>query len=268
VILLAMLHLLCSARGDDAAPVEGELAPDQLYLQALDAWKSRDFPTTLDLCAKAVNQDPLLSEAWLLRSYAHLRLRQRERALASVRLARESDRADVRAAARGFEARLTQDYVRDSPSLWIGGGPLLELDYGELQPRVVLNVGVGVPLYTRLTARAEVRWTAFDPGELRVGGSKISALGAWTLPLGDGRWSVTPSAGPSLWIATGQYWEDGANPYLGLRADLDLDARLTPAFGIYLAVGTEVYPGQLAALEWLGQPFEARTGVRLWFWKI
>ena len=133
---------------------------------------------------------------------------------------------------------------------------------------MTLNVGVGVPLVSRLTARAEVRWIALDPGELAVGGTKVSATVAWTLPLGGGLWSFTPSVGPSLWVASGQYWADGANPFLGLRADADLDARLTPTFGVYVAVGTEVYPGQLADLGWLYQPLEARTGFRLWFWRV
>ncbi len=238
-----------------------------LYLQALKAWKRRDFEQARDLCKEAVSGDPLLTEAWLLRSYAHQRLREPALALASVRIARESDREDVRAAARSLEARLTQDDVRDSPSAWAGGGPLFELIDGDLQPRVVLNLGVGVPLWERLTGRAEVRWTAFDPGELRVAGTRASAMAAWTVPLGSGRWSFTPSAGPSLWIATGQYWADGVNPYLGIRADLDLDTRLTPALGFYAAVGTEIYPGQIADLRWLYEPLEARVGMRLWFWR-
>lgn len=299
-MLLATLLLTVPARGEDAPvapapPAPAAIAPDlplalpdpppeaatpderevaaaddpaDLYLEALDAWKGRNFPRTLSLATKAVNTDPLFGEAWLLRSYAHLRLHEPERALTSVRLARESERDDVRAAARALEARLTQDYVRDSVSLWTGLGPIVELDYGSPRGRVGLNLGVGAPVWRRLSARAEVQWIALDPGELRVAGSKAAALASWTLPIGSGRWSFTPAAGPSLWIATGQYWADGVNPYLGLRVDLDLDVRLTPAMGLYLAASSDVYPGQLADLDWTYTPGDVRTGLRLWFWKV
>ncbi len=242
--------------------------PADLYLEALDAWKGRNFAGALSLATKAVNIDPLFGEAWLLRSYAHLRLHEPDRALTSVRLARESERDDVRAAARAFEARLTQDYVRDSISLWTGLGPVVELDYGAPKGRVGLNLGVGVPVWKRLSARAEVQWIALDPGELRVAGSKAAALASWTLPIGGGRWSFTPAVGPSLWVATGQYWADGVNPYVGLRADLDLDVRLTPTLGLYLAASSDVYPAQLADLDWTYTPADVRTGLRLWFWKV
>jgi hypothetical protein len=237
-----------------------------LYRSALEAWREKNVTAALTLSTASVNTDPLLAEAWLLRSYAHLRLDDRTRALASVRLARESSRADVRAAARALEAQLTEVYVRDSPSLYFGLGPQVELRYGQGVPHVGLNLGVGVPVLKRISARVEVRWTALDPRDLGVAGARASAMAAWTLPLGNGRWSLTPSVGPSLWLATGQYWSDGSNPYLGARADVDLDGRLSPTVGIYLAAGTEVYPGQMAELSWLAEPLDFRTGMRFWFW--
>lgn len=236
-----------------------------LYLDALTAWQRRNFPQALLLSTQAVNADPLLAEAWLLRSYAEARAHDRTRAIQAVRLARESSRVDVRAAARAFEARLIDPYVRSAPSLWFGLGPQVELRYGQVVPHVGVNLGAGVPVLPKWSARAEVRWTAMDAGTLGVAGARASALAAYTLPIANGRWSFTPALGPSMWIATGQYWDDGAQVYLGARLDLDLDARLTPAFGVFVAGGTEVYPGQLAELSWLAQPAEVRTGLRFWF---
>jgi hypothetical protein len=277
VTLLSLLVATPIARADapavpepsaDPAPPVTPEAPNavDLYRKALSAWQQKEVADALTLSTAAVNADPLLAEAWLLRSYAHLRLDDRTRALASVRLARESSRADVRAAAGALEAQLTEPYLRDSPSLYFGFGPQIELRYGQSVPHVALNLGVGVPVLKRISARVEVRWTALDPGDLGVGGARASAMAAWTLPLGNGRWSLTPSAGPSLWLATGQYWQDGSNPYLGVRADLDLDGRLSPTVGIYLAAGTEVYPAQMTDLQWLAEPLDIRTGMRFWFW--
>lgn len=279
--LLSLLVATQIARADDlplAQPVDPPLSqlpvaaepptPNavELYRSALSAWREKNAADALRLSTAAVNVDPLLAEAWLLRSYAHMRLKDRPRAMSSVRLARKSTREDVRAAARALEAKLTEPYLRDSPSLFFGLGSQVELRYGVGVPHVALNLGVGVPVQERFSARIEVRWTALDPGDLGVGGARASAMAAWTVPLGNGRWSLTPAAGPSLWLAVGQYWQDGSNPYLGARADLDLDGRLSPTVGVYIAVGTEVYPGQMADLRWLAEPLDIRTGMRFWFW--
>ena len=242
--------------------------PEDLYLLGLASYKQRRFPEAREYAAAATNADPLMGEAWLLRSYVHMLLDEEEKALASVRLARASEREDVRAAARGLEARLTQVYIRNSPTLWSGGGPQLELNYGSPRGVAIFNFGVGVPLLSRLSGRAEVRWTARNPGDLHVSGTRLAALASWAMPIGKGRWSLNPSAGPALWIATGNYWADGANPYLGAQAQMDLDVRLTPAFGLFLDASTQFYPAQAVSLSWLAAPVEAHTGMRFWFWAL
>lgn len=250
------------------APPPARDNPEDLYLRGLASYKQRRFPEAREYAAAATNADPLMGEAWLLRSYIHMRLDEEEKALASVRLARESEREDVRAAARGLEARLTQVYVRDSPTLWFGGGAQLELNYGSPGANAIFNLGAGVPVVSRLSARAEVRWTARNPGELHVSGTRLAALASWAVPIGSGRWSLNPAVGPALWIATGNYWTDGANPYLGLQAQVDLDGRLTPALGLFFDISTQFYPAQAVNLDWLVDPVEAHTGMRLWFWAL
>ncbi len=258
--------------GPAAAPASPPSPPAQtpqnLYLLGLSAWKHRDFERTLDYATQATNADPRMGEAWLLRSYANLRLHAPDAALLSVKLARSSDREDVRAAARLLDNQLTQPRRRDSPALWAGLGSQLEFDYGAASPVVVLNLGVTVPVLPRLSAEMVVRWNVADPGQFHVGGTTAAALGSWAIPVGKSRWSLNPAAGPSLWLAAGDYWASGTRPYLGLQAQADLDGRFSPTFGVFLDVSGQIYPGQLAELDWLLAPVEAETGVRLWFWGV
>ena len=91
-----------------------------------------------------------------------------------------------------------------------------------------------------------------------IRGPRFDALAVGLVPLGGGRWHLDLAAGPSAWVATGEFWPDGSQPYVGARVALGLDTRIGLSFGLRTEVGASAYPEATQDFSFYAEPVDIR----------
>jgi hypothetical protein len=76
--------------------------------------------------------------------------------------------------------------------------------------------------------------------------------------------AVRPDAGPVFWAATGRYWADGWEPYVGVRGAAGLDVRAGATVGFRLEVGASAFPTAAQDLSFYASPVDMRLTMDFW----
>jgi hypothetical protein len=236
----------------------------EAYLAGLEAWRRGRYPEALLRAEEALAADPALEEAQLLRGYALLRTGRVEDGLAALDAVDGVDDEAIADLAREAGERWTRRRSRDELALSAGQAVLFGTTYGRAAQRVAWVVEGRMPVAGPLLARAEVATPWGPRDDLHVVGPRASVLAEVSVPLGAGGWRVDVAAGPSLWVAVGDYWPSGSAPYVGGRAAAGVDVRASRRVGFRLDGGGAWYPEADRALPFYEQHADVRAVVTLY----
>lgn len=274
---------LATAADETTTPAPGPANPDEVdaarraaaedrYLQGLAAWKKRDWQGALDGARAALALDDEMEAAQLLEAYSLLRLHRVEEGVGALRGLADAGGDDatsreVQRRAGNLERRISDRWRRDQVSLSVSNLLSWERSFDQLGVSGGPTVDVQVPFGDRYAVRVETTtyWGLANNRDLDVRGPTVAPLAVGMLPLGRGVWTADAAVGPVLWYARGGYWEDGSQVFVGLRAAVGTDVRLSRRFGLRAEVGTRWYPFKGRELDWYGQPLDTRLAAEWWF---
>lgn len=248
---------------------------DAEYLAALSSWEGHEWAPALAHAEAALAIDPTHRPARLIRGYALLKLgRHDEAGIVLTGLTDEpvtlAYEGEVRRRANRAWRRYSDRYRRDQVALTVSFPvpvALVERTYEELVPVVGYAGAVDVPVPGPVDVRADVSGPFGRDRVFRVDGPRVGVLAVARLPFGRSVWCGDIALGPVLWAATGGYWADGGQPYLGGRASLGIDVRPTWRLGFRAEAGAAWFPGASAYLDWYALPVDARLLTTLWLGK-
>jgi hypothetical protein len=244
-----------------------------LYVKGLDAWKSGKHSRAWRLASEALALDPDLTPARLLAGYALLRLRRGEEGVTTLGgLDLEPGLSPLPPAtlrsARRILRRHALPYRRDQ--WWVAVGNITFIErLGDTGG--VLN-GYSFSGQAPIVENLAVRVDAVSPwggtaDALDVRGARFDVMAVAEERIDKGLWHVDLAAGPAFWAATGRYWADGWQPYIGVRAALGVDVRLGAAMGLRYEMGASAYPTAAEDLSWYAEPLDIRVALQVWFGK-
>lgn len=264
---IVMVLVLFAAAGPAHAEEAAE-SPDELYLRALDAWRSGQARTALMLAQRAVTAaGGTHPHAQLLLAYAHQRAGSRETALEQFALleANPDAPAEVRAAARRTLARHRERGDRTAPSVSFGSQVAGRWTGEFFVPGLGYSFGVDWPVLGLFGPAVEVSAYDTSDGDPLIEGPVVDILGSMHVPLSDGSWALQIKAGPSVWVASGALYGSDIVPQVGTRAILGADVRAWPAAGLSFAAGAWAWPGLAQSLPSWMFGWDFRTSITLWF---
>lgn len=243
----------------------------EAYVKALAAWKRRSWKAAWVEATRALALDPELSEARLLAGYAALRLGKRgEGAETLAGLWLEPGPTPLPAAsleeARIVRSRYVAPLQRDQ--WWIGLGPSFFLEHtgGDTTPLLGWSLAAQAPVIGGLAVRLQGGGPWLGPeDDFDIRGPRFDLLAVGAAPLGGGLWHVDLAAGPSLWLATGGFWYDGSQPFVGARAAVGLDTRFGAGFGMRWEVGGSAYPQAAEDFSFYAEAVDVRVLFQGWF---
>lgn len=267
---------IAPAAEPEVAPVEAPPPGDRRadaearYLAALESWNERDWRAAHRAATEALALDPDLAAARLLAGYALLRLRRWDEARVTIDgLTPEVGAPTLPSASVATARRLLRRGVapfrRDQWAISMGHVSWVERAYAGGWGQAGFLLQARAPVLPGLAVRVDggLPWTAAELSEVR--GVRLGVSAVAPRPLGNGRFHLDLLAGPVLWLASGRYWSDGQQPYLGARTAVALDVRTGPAIGFFAEVGASVFPALTTDLPFYAAPIDVRLGLSTWF---
>jgi hypothetical protein len=242
-----------------------------LYMEGLQAWEQGKAITALRAAQAVLAEDPSHRQARLLCAYVLAELgRDEEAAEILLNLIREPVNGryeqSIQDRAESLYHRLTARYRRTNPAFFAS----LYFPIYRRADALALAGGYAFsfqyPLSSAFHLRTDWQGTLpIEPDNLSLGGMQLGALGMIELPLGSGRFSGDIGLGPSVWYARGAFWPDQSQWYLGGRAELGIDVRLSGFFGFRVETGWSAWPGLSLELEQQSQAMDFKMGMGFWF---
>jgi len=255
------------------SPAERREAATNLYVKGLDAWKSGKHSRAWRLASEALALDPELAPARLLVGYALLRLRRGDEGVVTLdgltlEPAASPLPVGTRRAARALVRRHALPYRRDQWWVSVGNITFVERMGDSVVPLNGYSFAGQAPLVEKLALRIDATspWGG-TADALDVRGARFDVMAVVEERIDKGLWHVDLAAGPAFWAATGRYWADGWEPYIGVRAALGVDVRLGATMGLRYEMGASAYPTAADFLTWYAEPLDIRVALQVWFGK-
>lgn len=242
----------------------------ELYMSGLAAWQKGRWAQALQLAQEALVEDPELAPARLLAGYALLRLRRFDEATVTLEgLALEPGPSPLpvekQKEAQRVLRRSLAPFGRNEWAISTGQILYLERFGDQVTPLAGYVFAARAPLFPRVAVRIDGHspWGG-NEDDFDVRGPRIGAYGVYSQPLGPGAWQVDLAAGPVFWAATGRYWADGWEPYVGVRGAAGLDVRAGATVGFRLEVGASAFPTAAQDLSFYASPVDMRLTMDFW----